>query len=530
MKCPTKFWFLDLLIIESLTRLFCYDFFSAGISPWPIRFGRRKGYLATAFFTGLFGLVSAFSPSFVWMLILRGLLGFGIGGSPVAFSFLTEFLPRANRGSFLIFFEAFWTVGTVVEVLLAWIIQPNVGNNWRYLLAASSIPLWILLAFYPFLPESPRWLLISGDHRAAVKVIEDAAEANKVELPKNAHLSSEVNVEHRGNVTDLIAPGMRRLTLLLWVLWITHAIIYYGNVLFTPKFYGSSASLDASNATSSAIPYTTEQLIAGASNNQASFFDTILPRHLLDNPIPLSPATTSTPTAVPTGSTAAPGGNATKLSLYAFVLLTTIAELPGLFGAAFLVERVGRKKTMSIMLAVCACATLALLIPFPKVLSVILLSFSRMGINGAIATLWTYTPEAYPTTLRATGLGAANALAKLATTATPFFSTALPDNYLWVAVLVFAACCVIGIVAALALPFDTKSATLSSTLSAIRQVTNKKHFDALERGENQLWSGKEDSDAEHSNETENLRRRSSAVEMDDLGISLDEKDDDKKSY
>lgn len=459
------------------------------------------------------------------MLFLRGLLGFGIGGSPVAFSFLTEFLPRANRGSFLIFFEAFWTVGTVVEVLLAWIIKPNIGGNWRYLLGVSSVPLWILLAFYPFLPESPRWLLISGDYRAAVKVLEDAAEANKVELPKNAFLSTEVNVEHRGNLTDLIAPGMRRLTILIWVLWIVHAIIYYGNVLFTPKFYGSSATLDHSNATSSIITnHANNKALSVLSTGQPSIFDFILPRHLLD-----------TPTAIPTDSSPSlsptPAGNSTKLSLYAFVLLTTIAELPGLFGAAFLVERIGRKKTMATMLGLCACATIALLIPFPKVMSVILLSLSRMGINGAIATLWTYTPEAYPTTLRATGLGAANALAKLATTATPFFSTALPDNYLWVAIIVFICCCGIGIAAAMALPFDTKSASLSSTLSSLRQKTNKRPFDSVERGERSSWDGKEDAGfAAVPGAAGNHQAHSSAVEMDDLGIHIEEDSDELKRF
>lgn len=495
--------------------LFIFGFFD--------RFGRRKGYLATAFFTGLFGLVSAFAPNFTWMLILRGLLGFGIGGSPVAFSFLTEFLPRANRGSFLIFFEAFWTVGTAVEVLLAWLIKPNIDNNWRYLLGASSVPLWILLAFYPFLPESPRWLLISGDYRSAVKVIEDAAAANKVELPKNAFLSSEVNVEARGNLFDLIAPGMRRLTLLIWVLWVTHAVIYYGNVLFTPKFYGSSASLDPhTNTTSSLITNQGSNTFSISSIFDEGWnLDTFLPRSLLDM-ADSSPVSTS-----PISATNA-GGNGTKLSLYVFVLLTTIAELPGLFGAAYLVEKLGRKKTMGCMLAICLVACLALLIPFPRIVSVLLLSLSRMGINGAIATLWTYTPEAYPTTLRATGLGAANALAKLATTATPFFSTALPDNYLWVAILVFSACCVIGIIAALALPFDTKSAALSSSLAALRQTTNTKSFDATERGEVRSWNGKEEADFAKSSETETLNNRT--VEMDELGIELEEDDDKHNNY
>lgn len=33
-------------------------------------------------FTFYFGVLSAASPNFIWMLILRGLVGFGIGGVP----------------------------------------------------------------------------------------------------------------------------------------------------------------------------------------------------------------------------------------------------------------------------------------------------------------------------------------------------------------------------------------------------------------------------------------------------------------
>ena len=37
----------------------------------------------------------------------------------------------------------------------------------------------------------------------------------------------------------------------------------------------------------------------------------------------------------------------------------------------------------------------------------------RMFVNGSWAAAWTYTPEAYPTVVRATGLGAANGLSKV---------------------------------------------------------------------------------------------------------------------
>jgi len=296
-------------------------------------------------------------------------------------------------------------------VILAWAVLPSLG--WRWLLGFSSVPLWLLLACFPWLPESPRFLLISGDYERAEQVLAEAARMNGVQLPTQARLDrdalQEVKDESRGHFPELLSPSVRRLTLLIWILWVAHAVIYYGNVLVTPKFYGSHSD--------------------GGAQNKKSW-----------------------------------------LNLYVFVLLTTLAELPGLFGAAVLVEKLGRRRTMASMLGVCVAALACLFWNPPGWLGMILLAVSRMGINGSLATLWTFTPEAYPTTLRATGLGVANSLSKLATTGTPFISTALPDKYLWVAVLIFGLCCIGGIAAALLLPFDTKDSILPSTLDALRSL------------------------------------------------------------
>lgn len=363
---------------------------------------------------------------------------------------LSEFLPKDNRGTFLIFFEVFWTVGTVFEVCLAWIVLPTLG--WRWLLGLSSIPLFCLFLCYPLLPESPRYLLISDEYDKAVAVLQQAAQANGAP-PLEGTLSREFK-ETKGHVLELLSPSVRRLSLLLWVLWIAHSVIYYGNVLFTPKFYGShqsnpdpSPSAPSPNATST----------WAQSDRRYQFY----PLYLSSSDSFLAE---QSPTAGPTASSSnSPGW----LNLYVFVLLTTLAELPGLFGAGFLVEKLGRRKTMAAMLGVCLAALFALIFNPPGWVGVILLAISRMGINGSIATLWTFTPEAYPTTLRATGLGVANSLSKLATAGTPFVSTALSDSTLYIAVIIFGLCCVLGIAAALLLPFDTSKSALPSTLGAL---------------------------------------------------------------
>ena len=52
-----------------------------------------------------YGIVSAVSPSLAWLLILRLLVGFGVGGGPQAVTYYSEFLPNKLRGRLIILVE-----------------------------------------------------------------------------------------------------------------------------------------------------------------------------------------------------------------------------------------------------------------------------------------------------------------------------------------------------------------------------------------------------------------------------------------
>lgn len=61
--------------------------------------GRKHAFFATAFATFAFGMASAVSPSYWALLVSRALVGFGLGGVPIAFSLFLEFLPSAGKYS-----------------------------------------------------------------------------------------------------------------------------------------------------------------------------------------------------------------------------------------------------------------------------------------------------------------------------------------------------------------------------------------------------------------------------------------------
>ncbi|MFN1240404.1 MFS transporter, partial [Paenibacillus larvae] len=79
-------------------------------------------------------MLSAFAPVYSWILVLRGLVGFGIGGVPQSVTLYAEFLPMKARAKCILLIEVFWAIGTVFEVLLAVFVMPSLGWRWLLLL------------------------------------------------------------------------------------------------------------------------------------------------------------------------------------------------------------------------------------------------------------------------------------------------------------------------------------------------------------------------------------------------------------
>lgn len=98
---------------------------------------------------------------------------------------------------------------------------------------------------------------------------------------------------------------------------------------------------------------------------------------------------------------------------FGYVVIMTLAQLPGYFTAAWLIEKWGRKAVLTTFLFGTALSSVAF--GFASNITLILiagmlLSFFNLGAWGA---LYAYTPELYPTQVRATANGAAEAFGRL---------------------------------------------------------------------------------------------------------------------
>ncbi|KAK8584673.1 hypothetical protein V6N13_138627 [Hibiscus sabdariffa] len=393
-----------------------------GAYSWGViadKYGRRKGFLMTALVTTLAGFASAFSPNYVSLLVFRCVVGIGLGGGPVLCSWLLEFIPPPNRGTWMVVFQAFWTVGTVFEASIAWIVMPSLG--WRWLLAFSSIPSFGLLVFYLFTPESPRYLCMNGREKEAMVILERISKVNGTKVPlgtlvSDDHLAGlDVDATPRtkskqgpfSTILKLLSRELIRPTLLLWVVFFGNSFTYYGLVLLT--------------------------------------------------------------TELNTGRNRCVGHKAETKKVedvdYKDVFITTFAEFPGLIIVAVTVDRVGRRLSMAVLFFTCCILVFPLLFQQSDRVTTGLLFGSRVCITATFTTLFIYAPEIYPTAVRSTGFGSASSMGRIGGMICPYVAVALVQGcHQTAAIGMFEAIIFLSGVSVLLIPIETKGRELSDNV------------------------------------------------------------------
>ncbi|CAL5229494.1 g12830 [Coccomyxa viridis] len=395
--------------------------------------GRRVGFFATAMFTFVFGVLSAASPNYVALVILRGLMGVGLGGAPVAFALYLELVPSKYRGALLVALQSFWTIGSMLEAGLAWGILSDWG--WRWLVAISSVPLLLLMLLYPLLPESPYWLLAMGRTQEVHAMLSKIARMNGKELPPGrlqpaaAHKAKDATLgkQRAENGADssakagsglrrrvleplqgllwalkpLMQRALRRTTLLLMFIWFTNALCYYGLVLLTTSLHAQ-----------------------GGGNSCGAGGKLILAQRDLRD-----------------------------------IFIASTAELPGLLVAALVMDPLGRKWSLALSLLGIGIST-GLLIVTSRADTVLLFA-GRACSMGSFAILYVYTPEVFPTKVRALGLGVNNAMSRVGALLSPFMAVALVERGMpHAAEGIIAGICVLAAIATLCLPLETAGKAL----------------------------------------------------------------------
>ncbi|MBO2537386.1 MFS transporter [Rummeliibacillus suwonensis] len=147
---------------------------------------------------------------------------------------------------------------------------------------------------------------------------------------------------------------------------------------------------------------------------------------------------------------------------FEYVLIMTLAQLPGYFTAAWLIEKIGRKFVLATYLLGTALSALVFGVAdatWILIVSGMLLSFFNLGAWGA---LYAYTPEQYPTVIRGTGVGMAASVGRLGGIFGPLLvGTLMAQGYTigWI-FTIFCGSILVGILAILFLGKETKQTIL----------------------------------------------------------------------
>ena len=145
---------------------------------------------------------------------------------------------------------------------------------------------------------------------------------------------------------------------------------------------------------------------------------------------------------------------------YGFLVLLARAPLPGYALAAVGVESIGRRRTLIAFLIASALGCfLFVLTDAPTLIaaSLLLMSFALLGTWGG---LYAYTPELYPTALRATGMGIAGAVARLGGLLAPSAVALVVGADFALAIGLFAALLLVAAVAVARIEVETKGRPL----------------------------------------------------------------------
>ncbi|MFD7058591.1 MFS transporter [Streptomyces sp. NPDC059906] len=318
------------------------------------RIGRVKVIAACIALSGVCNLALTLCTSPEPFMALRFVQGMAIGGEvPIAATFIAEITRAHQRGRFVLLYELVFPAGLTAGALLAAWLVPLLG--WRWMFGLAAVPGLLCFALARWVPESPRWLADHGRHDEALATM--ASIEQKVEKATGAPLPEPAPARPASPPRG--SSGTGGLRELLTGRYGRRTLVV-GSLWFTGYF---------------------------ANYGITSWLPTIYKDHF-------------------------------DLDLSTALLYSTVTSCAGLAGCllvALTVDRVGRRNTVIRCMAAAALCLLLLGLTAGGTASSVLVwtSLAAVFLFGSNICLYLYTPELFPTRIRALGSSVGGAMNRL---------------------------------------------------------------------------------------------------------------------
>jgi len=186
------------------------------------RFGRKTGLIAALLIFGISTLLSAGASSLTWIIALRFIAGFGLGGLvPNVVAIMAEFMPKRIRATMMILVFMGITLGGTLPALVLASLVPSFG--WRALFVVGGcLGLVLALAAIFALPESMKFSVLHGRRRAElVRLAEIMDPTLNVTGDAEFRLPAHGAARSAAPLKQLFSEGLAWITPLVWVLFFT---------------------------------------------------------------------------------------------------------------------------------------------------------------------------------------------------------------------------------------------------------------------------------------------------------------------
>jgi putative MFS transporter len=320
------------------------------------KFGRIRSVAAATALMSLMSLACAIAHSFPALVVYRLIQGIGVGGEmPVAATYISELSRARGRGQFFMLYEMIFPIGLMATSQIGTLVVPLWG--WAAMFWIGAIPGLVISFLLLSLPESPRWLIAHGRVGEAELIVKQIEASAKAERLNTPPID---DYRLHANPGD---PG--RWSEILGATYRERTFVVWA--LWATAYFVSNS----------------------LNNWMPSLYSTVYR-------LPL------------------------QQSLRA-ASMTNVAQVAVLLVCAFYIDRIGRRKwTVAGFIAGGAALAVLGLTGAQNINQVMVLATLSYGIIGSInAVLYLYTPEIYPTRMRAIGTGLATSWLRLASAVGP---------------------------------------------------------------------------------------------------------------